>query len=168
MIRLLGAALLMAGCGGFGFTIAAAHRREAGMLRKLISILQELEWELRYRMTELPELCQIAAHGATGPLREIFQELAEKLNRREVSDISGCLNGILCKQELPKYVQRNLKQLGASLGRFDLEGQIQGLEAVRYQCRMDLEKLEENSVQRLRSYQILALCAGAALVILFI
>lgn len=168
MIRLLGAALLMAGCGGFGFTIAAAHRREAGMLRKLISILQELEWELRYRMTELPELCQIAAYRANGPLREIFQELAEKLNRREVSDISGCLNGILCKQDLPRYVQRNLKQLGASLGRFDLEGQIQGLEAVRYQCRMDLEKLEENSVQRLRSYQILALCAGAALVILFI
>ena len=138
------------------------------MLRRLISVLREMEWELKYRMTELPELCQIAADTSTGSLRVVFQELAEKLRRREVSDISGCLNGILMKRELPKRVRKNMKQLGSTLGRYDLEGQLQGLEAVRYQCGKDLEELEENSTQRLRNYQILALCAGAALVILFI
>ena len=138
------------------------------MLRRLISVLREMEWELKYRMTELPELCQIAADTSTGSLRVVFQELAEKLRRREVSDISGCLNGILMKRELPKRVRKNMKQLGSTLGRYDLEGQLQGLEAVRYKCGKDLEKLEENSTQRLRNYQILALCAGAALVILFI
>lgn len=167
-MRLLGAALLMAGCGGFGFSLASAQRREARMLRHLISVLQEMEWELKYRMTELPELCQIAADSSTGSLRAVFGELAEKLRRREVSDISGCLNGILEKRELPRHVCRNMKQLGCSFGRFDLEGQLQGLEAVRCQCRKDLEEILENSTQRLRNYEILALCAGAALVILFI
>lgn len=168
MIRLLGAALLMAGCGGFGFTLAAAHRREMGMLRRLIHGLQEMEWELKYRMTELPDLCRIGADAAGGTLREIFMELAGKLDRREAVEISGCLNGILNTRELPRRVRRSMKQLGRSLGRFDLEGQLQGLQAVRQQCRKDLQDLNENSVQRLRSYQTLALCAGAALAILFV
>ena len=97
-----------------------------------------------------------------------MKELGEKLRRREVLDISACFNDILERRDLPKYVRRNLKQLGACLGRFDLEGQVQGLEAVRCQCRQDLARLQENGPQRMRNYQILALCAGAALAILFI
>lgn len=66
MIRLLGAAMLVAGCGGFGFSLASAQRREARMLHRLISVLQEMEWELKYRMTELPELCSLAADASAG------------------------------------------------------------------------------------------------------
>lgn len=168
MIRLLGAAFLMAGCGGFAFSLAVAYRREAGMLRKLINVLQEMEWELKFRMTQLPELCRIAGDAAGGILRDIFGEFSLRLDRQEVMDISGCFNAIIGRRELPRSVRKNLKQLGAVLGRYDLEGQLQGLEMIRHQCRNDLKKLEENSVQRLRSYQTLALCAGAALVILFI
>lgn len=168
MIRLLGAAFLMAGCGGFGFSLAAAYRREAGMLRRLINALQEMEWELKFRMTQLPELCRIAGDAAGGILRDIFGEFSLRLDRQEVMDISGCFNAIIGRRELPRSVRKNLKQLGAVLGRYDLEGQLQGLEMIRHQCRNDLKKLEENSVQRLRSYQTLALCVGAALVILFI
>lgn len=168
MIRFLGAAMLIAGCGGFGFSLSAASRREAAMLRRLINALQEMEWELKYRMTPLPDLCRVAAEAAGGIPRDIFRELAYRLDRREIEDISGALNGLLIGQHLPRRVRRNLMQLGRSLGRYDLEGQLQGLQAVRHQCRKDLKELEENSVQRLRSYQTLALCAGAALAILFI
>jgi len=168
MIRLLGAVLLMAGCGGFGFSLAAAYRREARMLRGLIDALQEMEWELKYRMSDLSEICCIGADAAGGITKEIFRELAGKLKRREVTDISGCLNAIVNQKDLPRSIRRNLKQMGATLGRYDLEGQLQGLETVRRQCKRDLKKLEENCVQRLRSYQTLALCAGAAMAILLI
>ena len=168
MIRLLGAVLLAAGCGGFGFSLAAAHRREISMLRKLIQALQEMEWELKYRMPVLSGLCKIAADTSGGMIREVFRELEEKLNNREVYDISACMNAVMNQKDLPRSVRRNLKQLGSSLGRYDLEGQLQGLETIRRQCRKDLKKLEENSGQRLRNYQTLGLCAGAALVILLI
>ncbi len=167
MIRILGAALLMAGCGGFGFSLAAAHRREASLLRQLIHALQEMEWELKYRLTELPELCRIAGDAAGGTLRTIFREVAGKLERAEVTDISACLNGCISHRELPRRVRRNLRELGRSMGRFDLEGQLQGLQTVRLQCRKDLQAMEQDCTQHLRSYQTLALCAGAALAILF-
>ena len=168
MIRFAGAVLLMAGCSGFGFSMAAAHRREVSLLRRLIHGLQEMEWELKFRMTELPELCRIAADASGGDLKPVFRQLAGKLERREVEEISGCLNGLLQHYDLPRRVKKNLRQLGASLGRFDLEGQLQGLQAVRQQCREDVKALEENSALRLRNYQTLALCGGAALAILFL
>lgn len=168
MIRIFGAAVLMAGCGGFGFSLAAAQRREAALLRRLIHALQEMEWELKFRLTELPDLCRIGGDAAGSVLGPIFREVADRLDRAEVTDICACLNGCASRQELPRSLRRNLRELGRSLGQFDLEGQLQGLQAVRLQCRKDLQNMEQDAPQRLRSYQTLALCAGAALAILFI
>lgn len=168
MIRFLGAALLVAGCGGFGLSIAFVHRKEVQMLRNMIDALQEMEWELKYRMPNLAGLCTIAGNTAGGTLKEIFGEMAARLKRKDITDISAALNHLVMQKDLPRSVRKNMKQLGATLGRFDLEGQIQGLEIVRRQCRKDLKKLEDNSTQRLRSYQTLAWCAGAALAILMI
>ena len=94
-------------------------------------------------------------------------ELADRLSRNEVTDISGAMNQLVACHELPGRVRRNMRQLGTSLGRFDLEGQLQGLDAAKQQCRKDLIELQENAPQRIRNYQTLALCAGAALAILF-
>ena len=61
-----------------------------------------------------------------------------------------------------------LLNLGNSLGLFELEGQIKGVESVRNDCAQQLKQLSHNDQLRLRSYQTLALCAGAALAIIFI
>ena len=168
MMKFIGAVLLLCGCGSFGVSLAAAHKREQYMLQRLIGALQEMEWELKFRMTEMPELCRIAGTAAGGILKQIFLELARKLDAREVADISGSLNAILNEKGLPRRVRRNMRQLGRSLGRFDLEGQLQGLQSVRMQCRKDLHALEENNPERMRNYRTLALCAGAVLVIIFL
>lgn len=168
ILRLAGAALLVAGSGGFAFSLAYATRREIKMLHNLVHAIQEMEWELKYRMTELPELLCTAANAAGSPLREIFLELSGKLIRREAEDISGSMNAILNHRELPRRVRSNLAHLGQSLGRYDLEGQLLGLQDVRIQCRKDYHMLEENSSQRLHNYQTLALCAGAGLAILLV
>lgn len=168
MIKMLGAALLLAGSAGFGLVLAAAHHREMRMLRCLMHGIQEMAWELKFRMTALPELCRIGAEAARGPIREVLAELSDRLSRNEVEDISGSMNQILTCHDLPGRVRRNLRQLGASLGRFDLEGQLQGLEVVKQQCRLDLKQLQDSGPQRIRNYQTIALCTAAALAILFI
>ena len=42
------------------------------------------------------------------------------------------------------------------------------MEIVRNYCDRELESLGKNGEERLRSYQTLGLCAGAALAILFV
>jgi len=54
------------------------------------------------------------------------------------------------------------------LGRFDLPGQLEGIQAVRKRCEESLESIRKNRNERLRSYQTLGVCAGAALAIILI
>lgn len=165
----IGAILVIAGCGGFGFSMAAAHRKNEKLLRQLISVLNLMEWELQYRLTSLPELCRMAAKDVRGQLREVFLFLAEELEQQISPDAACCMTAALARSsDLPRNARQILRELGTSLGQFDLPGQLSGLDAVRSSCCKELEEMEKNRDSRLRGYETLGLCAGAALVILFI
>ena len=69
---------------------------------------------------------------------------------------------------IPGRLRRLIYQLGKSLGRFDLPGQLKGIAAAKESCKRELRELERNREQRLRSYRTLGLCAGAALAVLLI
>lgn len=168
-LKWLGAVFIVLSCGGFGFYLAANHRKEERMLRQLISVLDYMECELQYRLTPLPDLCRQAAAQACGDLGKVFIRLAEELESQISPEVSGCMHMALAvSPPMPEKTKQNLKLLGSSLGRFDLEGQISGLESLRHSCRKDLDGLEKDRDVHLRSYQTLGLCAGAALAILFI
>ena len=168
-LKMIGAILVIAACGGVGFKIAATQRREEQTLYRLTAILDYMECELQYRLTPLPELCRQAAAEDKGILRQLFHGLALELEDQISPDAERCMNAVLSRfQQLPASTRESLELLGRSLGRFDLEGQLKGLEAVRQECRLKAASLSQNKETRLRSYQTLGLCAGAAIAIIFI
>lgn len=165
----MGAVFVLVSCGGFGAGIAGGYRRRERLLRQLMNVLENMEAELGYHLIALPELTKQAAGDAGGILRDVFLNLTRELSWQAQPDASGCMYAAMEQcHDLPSCLRRPLVQLGQTLGRFDLEGQIQGLEAARDTCRRELSRLEKNRDVRLRSYQTLGLCAGAALVILFL
>lgn len=165
----IGAALVIAGCGGFGFSLATGQKREEDALRQLIRVLRFMKWELQFRMTPLPELCRQAAGEARGQVRDVILYLATELEKQEQVDAAACMKAALIRScDLPRSTKRLLMQLGRCLGRFDLAGQLEGLDSVRSACKAELRELANNRDARLRSYRTLGLCAGAALAILFL
>ncbi len=169
ILKLLGAIFVIAGCGVFGFYLAAGHRRQEAALRQLISVLDYMECELQYRLTPLPELCRQAARECSGVLKHAFLELSRELEDQIAPDVQRCMTAALSKcPDMPSRTLEALQLLGRSLGRFDIDGQLKGLEAVRQECRRSLGQLAQNREYRIRSYQTLGICAGAALAILFI
>lgn len=169
IFKWIGAIFVIAGCGGVGIKLAASHINEERTLRKLISILDFMSCELQYRLTPLPELCRQVAAESTGVLSEIFLSLARELEDQVKPDVYRCMYAVLSmKNNVPEKTRKSLELLGRSLGRFDIDGQLRGLEGVRQSSRRSLDALSHNQDIRLRGYQTLALCAGAALVILFI
>lgn len=167
--KIIGAVLVFCGCGGFGFSMAASQRREEQCLRQLLRAMDYMDCELQFRQTPLPQLCRGTSRILSGPVRLVFEELAEQLDHQSASDAQGCMTNALARfPGLGERVRGALTQLGDTLGLFDLPGQRRGLAAVAEQCREAIGELSENRGTRLRSYQTLGLCAGAALAILFL
>ena len=156
MLKWIGAVLIIFGCGGFGFSLAAAHRREEKSLQQMISGLDFMQ-------------CRQTARQLSGSVQALFLNLAKELDNQICPDAAHCMAAALYQTEnLSAHCREAARNLGKTMGQFDLEGQLTGLEAVRSQCRVRLAELTNGREVRLRNYQTLGLCAGAALVILFI
>lgn len=168
-IKLFGALLIIAGCGSIGFLMAAAHRKEANTLCQLISVLEYMECALQYHLLPLPDICRQIDKNCSGSIRKVFTLLADELDSQIAPNVQNCMDAALSKsKDIPKLTYDALTSLGGSLGHFGLDGQLKGIAAVRGDCEEKLKKYTENQETRLRTYQTLALCAGAAIAILFI
>ena len=165
----IGAILILGSCGSFGISLAVQRKREEAMLAQLCGILDQMLLELPFRLTPLPELLRLTAGKHRGSLRTVFLKLAEQLDRQVLPDVLSCAEAALQDTQIPfPRVKKLLLLLGQSLGRFDLSGQLKELSALRAQCGMELQDIKADRDTRLRSYRILGLCAGAALVILLV
>ena len=88
MIRVVGACCIVTGCGGFGFAMAAASRREEAELGRLRAALEYMSCELSYRMTPLAALCRGAANG--GLVGQFLTALAAELEKGTAPDVQVC------------------------------------------------------------------------------
>lgn len=168
MVRILGACCIAAGCTGFGFSMAAANRREEAELRRLTGALEYMSCELSYRMTPLPALCRGAAAGSGGVVGEFLLGLARELEKQTAPEVQCCVETVLSGLRTSSVLERQLRELGATLGRFDLPGQLRGLERALNSTEEALRTVRDGAAERRRSYQTLGLCAGAAMAILFL
>ncbi|MBQ8768065.1 MAG: stage III sporulation protein AB [Oscillospiraceae bacterium] len=168
-VRYIGAIMIFVSCGAYGFLLAANYRREERSLVELVGLLTHMQCELEYRLTPLPQICANAAREATGCLRMVFSVLAQELEDQISPDAAACMQAaLLAVKDLPSLSRKALLALGNSLGRFDLDGQMNELSAVKQQCATLLEQMRSHRDVRLRSYQTLGLCVGAGLAILFL
>lgn len=169
VLKIVGAILVIAGCGCVGFKTAFNFKRDENALEQLVGILDFMYCQLQYQLTPLPSLCRQVATDFKNMPGCILGELATKMELQSSISINQCMTSILFdKRAIPAITRTKLMQLGNSMGRFDLEGQLKGLEALRLDCIRILEDMRTNRDVRLRSYQTLSLCAGTALAILFI
>lgn len=168
-IKLIGAVLIIAGCGGYGWMMANHHRKETEALRQLISVLDHMHSELEYKLTPLPALCRDMEQVTDGYIGELLGRLGRVLEAQAFTNVPDAMKEAVKETKgLPTMAANQLLSLGKTLGRFDLPGQLRGIQSCRMDCCHQLENLEHNQAQRLRSYQTLGFCAGLALAILLV
>ena len=169
MLRWVGALLVIAGCGGLGFSMGMYYKRQEHCLRQLIKSLDIFSCDLAYRLTPLPEICRSAATTIGGSVGKVFMHLAVELDSQICPDAACCMEAALntvC--DLPQCCRTYLHQLGQTLGQFDVTGQLSELSAVKADCQEKLDLIRADRDVRIRNYQTLGLCAGVALAILLI
>ena len=167
--KLIGSLLIVIGCGGFGFITAINYKREENILKQFIRVLDYISCELQYRQTPLPQLCRQASMECNGILNKIFLSFSEELDKQISANAQHCMLATLTRYDnIPKQVHELLLLFSQTVGKFDLEGQLQELNSLRQECNCRLDQFAQNKDSRVRTYQTLGLCAGAALAILLI
>ena len=167
--KVFGVFLIITGCGGIGCAMSKQYRNRIRFIKNLISVIEYMVCELRYRVTVLPQLCRQAGQLHGGTLQKIMLSLSDLLDKQCSSDAYGCMQ-IVLEELVPvdSWYQNILLDFSRNLGRFDIDGQLTGLENTRENLTLILDSLLINSDVRLRSYQTLGLCAGAAIAILLV
>ena len=168
-LRLIGAFIVISACGGFGFLLARNYKNQERALFQFQRALSYISCDLAYKSAILPELCTEAAGLVNGSVQKVFLLLAQQLQSGDCPDASSAMEQALkTVANVAPNLQRLLLQLGQCLGRFDLDGQLKELDAVSVECRKILDEMRMNRTNRIRNYQTLGLCAGAALAILLV
>ena len=169
IVKWIGALFIILGCGGFGVMLTINHRREVTTLNQLIVALDNMDHQLLYQHTPLPDLCRYVCQFSSGVIRDYFQKLAERLEEQNAPNVNQCATEVLKTMPcMPASAALVLNELGCTLGALDLRGQVSAIESATVSCKDLLNGLTKNQEERLRNYQTLGLCAGAALAILLV
>ena len=169
MSKLIGAVLIMAASCLFGLRIAGTQRRESRLLKQFIQSVEYMICELQYKRSALPDLCRSAAGCCSDQIKDVYLKLAQELDRHISIDVQACMQKVLQDFEtLPECLRSLLLELSRSLGRFDAQGQVVSLKSLQTEAGRILDSTAENQSVRIRCYQTLCLCAGAAIAILVV
>ena len=167
-MRAVGCILLLCGCGGLGLSAALRLRARWAQLRELVAALEEMERELRCRLTPLPELLAGLGARTAGPVGGFFTRCVRELDTLEERPFSRLWGQALEESglALEEEDRRLLEELGASLGRYDGRSQCQAIAQVRGRLEENLAAALERRERLGRVYGVLGLSAGALAVIL--
>ena len=169
MIRLIGAALVAAGCGWAGFRAAGGPRRRARALEEAAQGLLLLEQELEWDSPPLPLLMERLIPRSGGPARALFQGCREALDRLEEEPFSAAWRRVTAGlTELGPEGRECLLPLGDTLGRCSGAEQRRGTETVRLRLEELSVRAEEEGRRLGRVYQTLGLSCGGFLIILLL
>ena len=169
ILKILGVALTIISSSAIGFEIASAYLKEIKQCKQLISALEYVENELTYRHSPLPELFCMFSSRDSGPIGKVLVRTGEMLNEQISASVNDCMNIAITEAEgLSDKLVNVLKQLGNDLGKFDIDGQLNCISAVKVSCELLLKSISTKQTEKVRSMKTIGICAGAAVAILLI
>ncbi len=169
MTRLIGAAVILCASGVFGYLLASQYKNELVYLHKLQRGLNYMLCDISYHITPLSDLLREAGQIMENSAGSALITLSGFLEENRFENGSQAMSAALERHgQIPSRCKKLLQLLGQSLGEFDLDGQVTQIQLVLESSRQELDEMEQQKQVRIRNYQTLSLCAGAALVILLL
>lgn len=169
MLKLLGAAMVVAASGLSGLAVAGSYARRPRELRALRSALQMLETEIAYGATYLPEALETVASRCDQSVRPLFKdaggELAANTGGSAAQIWEKALSGYYPASALKPQDHSILNNLGKSLGRSDCVDQVKHLRLTMEQIAQEASKAEEEATHNVKIWSYLGFLGGLVVVL---
>ena len=130
-LHLLGALLIAGGSLTLGLSYVAGEHRKLSSLRSLLQMLREMRGELESRAAPLPQLMERFSHSSGGAAGLFAGELCSRLEQLGEKEFSVIWKESL-EAALPALDEADaqpLRDLGRSLGRYELSRQLGDLDS---------------------------------------
>jgi len=170
MIKLIGACMALAACGGMGLTWARNYQNRPRQLSALQQSLQLLETEIIYGATPLPEAMELVAARSNRESAGLFQLTAAEFRK---------MDGVTAGEAWDKAVKmfypdsalsdtdlQVLKRFGVTLGASDKEDQAKHLQLTMNQLKMAAAEAETDARKHSTVYRYLGFLGGLFLVLI--
>lgn len=166
-LKLCGMALILGTSVWTGFGAAARVRKTAAQLDQLRRSLEIMRCEIACRLTPIRKLCRMLSEACTGELSRFYARMGERLQQGDsvvnaAAEARRVCRGLL----LPPQITLTMDELFSSFGSYDYEAQLRLIDLAAERTAAAQKRLEEGKRDRCRSYEILGICAGIAIVIL--
>ena len=171
MLKLAGALLLMTGAACLGFGAAAQLKARVNCLMAFTAALEQMERELGFRLTPMPELMSKLSHTAAAPADLFFARCREEMAQLGMRTFGELWRTALNDEPellLEPAERQILASLGDVLGRYDADGQRQALATAIAELGECLRQARQERDRLGRVYATLGLGAGAMLVIILL
>ena len=166
-IKLAGTGMILAASLWAGLHAALQLRGTHEELRDLLAALEVMAGEISFASIPFVPLCRRAGEGRRGPVRAFFDALALEGSCPE-ADAEGRTRR-LCTEAglvLPASALLPIERLFDGFGRYDREGQLRQLRLASAELTRLADELSAQLENRCRTYALLGLSAGAAVLVL--
>lgn len=167
MMRMLGAALVVAGCGALGLAGVCRLDSRVRDLGELAAGLDVLQRELGWRLAPLPQALDGAARAAHGPAAQFFARCAQRAGEADGQPFQQVWRDSLASAplRLAEGDKALLERLGPVLGRYDGDSQCLALEDTAAGLRTLQGEAADDRSRLGRVYGVLGMTAGLLLAI---
>lgn len=170
-MKLLGVLFIVISASSVGWSLAVSVRKRCQVLGQLLSGLRYLKSELSFHNTPLPQAFSSLAEDAMGSVKGYFSLIASEMEQKcWLTPMTAMELASALLTELPPGdpARQVLRELGSGLGKFDLDSQLQEIDAALWRLEELRKQADEERTLRCRTYQTLGICAGLALAILLV
>ena len=164
-------ALLTVGGGAFlGFDTHRRLRRRARVLRQLAGAREQMDREIAFRLTPMPQLMEELAADYPPPVGTLFANCRKGMKELGERSLAEIWRQALADTplDLEGRAAGILDELGEVLGRFEESGLRSALARAVAELTREGDLAREDGEKRGRMYQVLGLAWGGLLVILLL
>lgn len=163
--------ILLAGAG-VGQLKAKTYDNRVYHLQELITTLQILESEMKYRLDPLPDLLIRVSEVKEGISSDLLKTVARLLKEPATLDLSDCWKKAVeiayCDSAFTKEDKRIASDLGIELGKTDVENQYSLFHRTCTLLEVQVAEAIEEKKTKGKMYKSLGTAIGALIVILLI
>ena len=170
MVKIFASIIIFLSCSITGFIYGEGLRKRVKALNEIESALYNLENQIMFTYTPLPEAFKHLAIKCSGSEKKFFQDISDLLVSNKVENVyqafAAALEDNRTLLNIKKEDESILLDLAKTLGESDLEGQKSMFLLAYKNINKEISFAELSLSKNVKMYRGLGISAGAAIVIL--